>query len=214
MVMTEKCLDNITNYANTENAVTLPNDLTAVYTYDYCADAQTLSVYDMTELKPLEAITALKVTVKDAGGTVTATVAATQHTIDVSGLALGGVIRIEYEVETDQERQNAAPAVFINVTKDEETRGVSDPNRVPLREKTTQGGVYGQALIYEHIQAVASTTWTVPHNFGIDYPASIQLFDASDNIMITGWVPVDSNTIQFTFGSAKAGRAYLIFKKP
>ena len=62
---------------------------------------------------------------------------------------------------------------------------------------------------YQHNQTSAATTWTVSHNFDLQY-VNVDVYDSNDQIVIpTSITATDSNTITLTFGSAVSGNAIL-----
>jgi hypothetical protein len=71
-------------------------------------------------------------------------------------------------------------------------------------------GVPGAGFNFIHLQSVAQTVWTVPHNLG-GYPnvTAAQLSGVDDWEVIEGDVLyLDANTIQLTFSAAVSGRAF------
>lgn len=74
------------------------------------------------------------------------------------------------------------------------------------------GGAAGES--YRHPQPVASTTWTVEHNF-TEPAETVQIYvdDGLDQVpTLTEWVNTDSNTVTITFALAQSG--YAIARKP
>ena len=66
------------------------------------------------------------------------------------------------------------------------------------------GGSEGRTYI--HTQSSASTTWTVTHNLGEQYPA-IVVFDSSDNVIVPGTITaVNDTSFTVTFPSAQTGK--------
>jgi hypothetical protein len=118
---------------------------------------------------------------------------------------------MEYEITTSAGRVVAAPAVLVDFSKDWLTRGCSDPNRPPLREQTTGGGVVGDAIIYNE-SFVSLSTWTVSHNTGKGTPASVEIYNGSGARMFTGISNITANSFDIVFSSAKSGQVYAIFK--
>ena len=59
---------------------------------------------------------------------------------------------------------------------------------------------------YTHIQAVASTTWTINHNLGF-YP-TVTVFDSTDRSIITEIQHIDVNTAMVHNDAAFSGKAY------
>jgi hypothetical protein len=60
---------------------------------------------------------------------------------------------------------------------------------------------------YQHNQTSAATTWTVSHNFDLQY-VNVDVYDSNDQIVIpTSITATDSNTLTLTFGSAVSGNA-------
>lgn len=66
---------------------------------------------------------------------------------------------------------------------------------------------------YRHIQSVASDTWVINHNMGIDYPIVDVFYDNSGTL--TKLVPLnveftDTNTVTLTFSNAITGEAEVV----
>jgi hypothetical protein len=66
-------------------------------------------------------------------------------------------------------------------------------------------------LAYEHVQAVAATSWVLSHGYGTEKHV-ISIYDSTGNAMIPQNVQItDANTLNITFSSAQAGRAFVVF---
>lgn len=59
---------------------------------------------------------------------------------------------------------------------------------------------------YVHNQAVASTTWNVPHNLG--KKCAVQVVDNLGNEIVGDIQWIDNNNVTVTFNTAVAGFAY------
>lgn len=63
---------------------------------------------------------------------------------------------------------------------------------------------------FGHIQAVASSTWTITHNLQSGTPV-VQIYDENNQMVIPDEVtPTDANTVVVTFNTAVVGRAIVM----
>lgn len=62
---------------------------------------------------------------------------------------------------------------------------------------------------YVHVQALASTTWTVAHNLGTT-DVWTQIKDANGSIVVANVTPIDENTLTITFTSASTGSVVVV----
>lgn len=67
--------------------------------------------------------------------------------------------------------------------------------------------VGNQELGHEHIQEVASATWTIEH--GLGFVPNITVVDSAGTVVEGSYDYPDSNTVVLTFVGAFSGRAYL-----
>lgn len=66
-------------------------------------------------------------------------------------------------------------------------------------------------LAYEHSEVVAATVWTISHNQGSERHV-ISIYDNAKKAIIPDEIEIiDANTIQVTFSTAQAGRAFVVF---
>lgn len=68
-------------------------------------------------------------------------------------------------------------------------------------------GPGGTDAFYEHIQAVASATWSINHN--LNKKPSITVVTSAGDVVIGDEHYVDNNTVTINFIAAFAGKAYL-----
>jgi hypothetical protein len=211
--MSANCLNNVRNYANRENVAVIPNANTAAFTYDLCVPTnQKLIVLDMSDLKPGETITNVDITVQDAAGASVAYSGAIDTVIDVSTLDDSITWRIDYTITTASATVDSA-RVFFDPFIDSDTRGSSDPNRPPLREKNDSLATgLTPAGCYLHTQAVAATTWIVAHNTGNGQPCGFHMQNLAATSMLMGSViTIDANTVHVIFSIPLAGTIKLTF---
>lgn len=81
-----------------------------------------------------------------------------------------------------------------------------DVTAVSLGEVVEITNNYGSAY-YEHLQSVASTTWTINHNLGKN--PSVTVIDSGGSYIVTDIAYTNSNTLVLTFSAALGGTAYL-----
>lgn len=67
--------------------------------------------------------------------------------------------------------------------------------------------VPGISTTFTWTQSIALSVWTIPHNLN-KFP-SVTVVDNLGNVVYSDVSYVDSNTVQVTYGSAFAGKAYL-----
>ena len=67
--------------------------------------------------------------------------------------------------------------------------------------------VANNELGHEHIQEVASATWTIEH--GLGFVPNITVVDSAGTVVEGSYDYPDSNTVVLTFNGAFSGRAYL-----
>jgi hypothetical protein len=213
MVMSGSCLNNVRNYSNRSNSVAIPNNNTASFTYDLCVpDNQKLIMLDMSELIPGVSITTVDSTVQDASGNSVVYSGVPNFVFDVSTLDDSQTWRIDYTITTDTADTDTA-RVFFDAFDDSDTRGTSDPNRCPLREKndSTATGTT-DAVCFMHTQVVPATTWVVAHNTGKSQPCGTHILNAAGTSQMMGSVvPLDANTANVFFSIPLAGTIKLTF---
>lgn len=211
----KKCFDNVDNYANLNNSLQIKNSLTARFTWLYLEDTDQLFLADQSTIPSGDSILSVDVTVSDGVTSVLgAGVGDPAVQIDVSTLDASSDKwwRIDYLVTSTNGLTDTATAFFQPSEADQYTDS-SDPNAVPLSLTQILPDVADHPVqIYEHVQAVASTVWTINHNAGQLRPLSFELYNSLDQRMFTSFNLVDSNTLTVTFASAKSGRALMIFK--
>lgn len=108
--------------------------------------------------------------------------------------------------------QEGWPEEYFNISGAQTISDLTDTN---ISSPTS-----GQALIYDgtdwvnasirytHIQAVASSTWTVAHNLG-SKPGGINVVNGSDVSVYGDIEHLDSNTVQISFSAPVSGKVYI-----
>ena len=212
MVMTQNCLSKVTNYASRVNAAEIPNNNTASFTYDLCVpDNMKMIMLDMSDLIAGQSVVNVDSTVTD-GLSMVAYSGVPEFVFDVSTLDDSRTWRIDYTITTTSGDTNTATKFFV-ASQDAQTRGTSDPNRPPLREKNSvlATGVTG-ASCFQFTQSTPSTTWVVPHNTGNGQPCGFHIMNLAGTSMIMGTViPFDANTVNVIFSIPLAGIIKLTF---
>lgn len=211
---TKECLNNVTNITAKNNALNIPNALTAVYTYDLCVDDKGIKIFDTSNIAAGDSIQ--KMTVKITEGVTTLSLSSspgeTMLEMPLAAFPLSGTVRIDYTLETANGLVNIAEPVFIDSSKDHETLGSSNPNCPPLRAKTRGEFDGDNSCIYIHTQAVPALVWNVNHNCGVIQPSSVQMYNAAGQSMFVSVTPVDANNLTITFFNAIGGVGHFIFK--
>ena len=82
-------------------------------------------------------------------------------------------------------------------------------NFIDLTPENNGGGGGGgdNDKYYEHIQAVASNTWTINHN--LNKKPSIMVVDSADNVVTGEEKYIDNNSVIIKFNGQFKGKAYL-----
>ena len=148
----------ITHYSNLNNVAKIAKDNLARFTWDYCADPDELLLLDQSTFVAGSGITSIDWIVEALNVTpLTGTSAAGFMSIDTSTLPKDGTEwRIDYTVnfsngETDHK------FVFFNPTIDANTKGCSDPNTEPLRDKTVAADA-SRPTIFEGVYDIIANT--------------------------------------------------------